>query len=1049
MRAHRAWVALGVLVAPWMGAREGCLPARADEGAPNPRGQQDPQVAVDAALAAAVANDDAALARALAHHGGDPVALAADLLLRQAEATAPDPPTGSSDALHAAARLASVSKENARAQGLDQLVAAWRAGSDVVLQREREARSLRDAAATAPLAADQLARLRGARGSPAAVQALFAHAMRLRTSGADRAAVDALREAATAADGLPWPLVAVRIRRELVQAYLLRDAFGPALETADACLAEARRLEAPEHIGVLARARAGALLGLDRPDEALAALEEAYVGRPTSFSASVESQRAGVLSRLGRRREAVALGERVLASMERAGNVTGQATALNSLAAYEAREGRLARALTLTQRALDLLAAVPPTDEVRRLEATSLHNLATAERSLGRPERALELFALAARRRVALKLMSAADRSAGEHALALEQLGRLEEALRAQLGLAARARERRQARAAALADARTIGILARLGRTDQAQALARAALAQARAGGVRGDALDALELARARLPGDLEARLAQLDGHLAEREATLRADARTLSDALRARLLHELGRADEASAAARRSLDVAAAARLGLGDHDLERGEARRSLIALALELAHERASRATTPQQREAALADALHASESARALTLLDGLANRDALLAARAPPAVLQAVREARRRLDESLASMDLLSTAASTQAIDSVRQHLLQAEEGLQQARARLRRELRFAAEAAPGPSIRLEALQRALGSQRAYVAFEPAGDQLFALLVTERTSRLQVLGTLAQVDASCGAWLDQLASGADDQRLARSLYDQLVRPFEADLPDGARLLIAPDAARARLAFAALLRVDPTGRTVRLVERHACTFVPSATTWFTLHEESRQTPRGKGALVVGRPAWSPDSPLPDLPASDEEARRVASRYGPAASSVLIGEAATRDALLAALAPPDGRWAAVHIATHALMDDERPSLSALVLAHDERLTLDDLSEGGVSADLAVLSACETAVARELPGEGPVGFPRRLFLAGCPRVIVTAWPVSDGAGVELVDELHRRHAGKQASAAAALADAQRARLRAGDPPSAWAGFLLWGLDE
>ncbi len=96
-----------------------------------------------------------------------------------------------------------------------------------------------------------------------------------------------------------------------------------------------------------------------------------------------------------------------------------------------------------------------------------------------------------------------------------------------------------------------------------------------------------------------------------------------------------------------------------------------------------------------------------------------------------------------------------------------------------------------------------------------------------------------------------------------------------------------------------------------------------------------------------------------------------------------------------------PKQRRWRAVHFACHGLIDAPRPGLSSLALSRaDEQdgfLRGLEVLRRQTPADLAVLSACETARGQLLGGEGIVGLTRAFMYAGTPRVICSLWKVDD----------------------------------------------------
>ena len=142
-------------------------------------------------------------------------------------------------------------------------------------------------------------------------------------------------------------------------------------------------------------------------------------------------------------------------------------------------------------------------------------------------------------------------------------------------------------------------------------------------------------------------------------------------------------------------------------------------------------------------------------------------------------------------------------------------------------------------------------------------------------------------------------------------------------------------------------------------------------------------------------------------------------------------------------------------LHFATHARLDEHRPELSSLVLAdekarngeEDGLLQAHEIFRLKLSADLVVLSACETGLGEEVSGEGLVGLSRSFLYAGAPSLLVSLWSVSDGATPDLMvsfyEGLDRRHDKADALRRAKLQMIGRSRHA---HPSYWAPFILIG---
>jgi CHAT domain-containing protein len=99
-------------------------------------------------------------------------------------------------------------------------------------------------------------------------------------------------------------------------------------------------------------------------------------------------------------------------------------------------------------------------------------------------------------------------------------------------------------------------------------------------------------------------------------------------------------------------------------------------------------------------------------------------------------------------------------------------------------------------------------------------------------------------------------------------------------------------------------------------------------------------------------------------------------------------------------------------------------------------------------LQADLAVLSACETARGRYGAGEGMIGLSWALFVAGVPSTVVSQWKVESGSTRDLMLQFHRGLQTGKANKAEALRQASLSLLKqpATSHPFYWAGFVLVG---
>lgn len=277
-------------------------------------------------------------------------------------------------------------------------------------------------------------------------------------------------------------------------------------------------------------------------------------------------------------------------------------------------------------------------------------------------------------------------------------------------------------------------------------------------------------------------------------------------------------------------------------------------------------------------------------------------------------------------------------------------------------------------------------------------------------ITALRKLLDERGEAAQIRAVAGE-LSSLLFGGEADRIAAAH----------------RIVISPDGPLHQLPFA-LLWSKPV------------VLVPSAT---VLHElRSRRVARAKRVPFAG--FGNPSGP--DLAASAEEVTRIARLFGPDART-FYGTAATaqrvremsRDA------------AVVHFACHAVLDERTPLGSALLLAPEGNAgklrawEIFDTME--TDADLVTLSACDSALGREVTGEGLAGLTRAFLSAGARSVVATLWRIEDESARDLMVRFYQQlRDGKPR--AEALAAAQQALASGGRfrHPSYWAGFVLMG---
>jgi CHAT domain-containing protein len=338
----------------------------------------------------------------------------------------------------------------------------------------------------------------------------------------------------------------------------------------------------------------------------------------------------------------------------------------------------------------------------------------------------------------------------------------------------------------------------------------------------------------------------------------------------------------------------------------------------------------------------------------------------------------------------------------------------------------------------------------------------------------------------------------LGNAAAFAAASNTLYKSTVEPAAALVADR-RLIVVADGALNYVPFEAL--VNATGSDYvalpYLVKTNEIVYAPSASVVAAIRQQSNaaQSANARGVLVVADPVFdAADSraqkvATSSVAASAESAPAMASAVAdvtgansasaPPATFRLARLAGTRTeaqeidklARMAGYAPDlwldlDAseanvkarditKYRIVHVATHGLLDAERPQFTGVVLSlvgnreGDGFLRTDEIFNLRLGAQLVMLSACETGLGKEKRGEGVIGLTRAFLYAGTPSVGVSLWSVADRSTAELMSDFYRRLLTKQADAPPTAMRAAQQQMIAGKKYSApfyWAPFVLVG---
>jgi len=141
-------------------------------------------------------------------------------------------------------------------------------------------------------------------------------------------------------------------------------------------------------------------------------------------------------------------------------------------------------------------------------------------------------------------------------------------------------------------------------------------------------------------------------------------------------------------------------------------------------------------------------------------------------------------------------------------------------------------------------------------------------------------------------------------------------------------------------------------------------------------------------------------------------------------------------------------------LHFGVHGNLSTSDPALSGVVLSQrnlalgtDGYITAAEWPNCDLRSDLTVLSAGETGLGRQVSGEGVLGLPFALFVAGNVNTVLSLWPVDDETTAEFMKAFFGRlKDGATASQALAATKREFALHPRSNLLSFWAPFILVG---
>jgi CHAT domain-containing protein/tetratricopeptide (TPR) repeat protein len=493
-----------------------------------------------------------------------------------------------------------------------------------------------------------------------------------------------------------------------------------------------------------------------------------------------------------------------------------------------------------------------------------------------------------------------------------------------------------------------------------------------------------------------------------------------------------------------------------------------------------------------------AFEASELGRARSLVDSIRDHRRELRRAADPALL--LEEERLQVDEQKL-LDRRARLRSEEAPEESRQEveaeLVRLRSRRETLEAQINSSASFNALLRPAPLKLADIQNQVLDAETSLLEYSLGGQKSYLWIITPAGLESYELADKRVIEAAAhklAVLLNEPPDGAQKQEETRAAVAELSRLVLGPVADKLktyRLIVVPDGILQYIPFQILTPSQDSDEP--LIARHEIINAPSASTLALVRQQMQNRPaapkllaalgdpvlssnyswkapgaragRGGGPSPLEeeqrrqrrsarRPEQTPEpSKLPPLFFAKDELNELR-RMAPTDEALIYTEFdATRDNLRNLDLT---QYRILHVATHGLLNAREPELSGLVMSLVDQegrplngfVGLADIYKLHAPVDLVVLSACQTALGKEVRGEGLVGLTRGFLYAGASSVVASLWEVDDEVTAELMKRFYDNMLRRGMRPAAALREAQNSIRQ--EPqwrsPYYWAAFTLQG---
>ncbi len=484
--------------------------------------------------------------------------------------------------------------------------------------------------------------------------------------------------------------------------------------------------------------------------------------------------------------------------------------------------------------------------------------------------------------------------------------------------------------------------------------------------------------------------------------------------------------------------------------------------------------------------MAKALQTSEQSRSRSLIELLQEAKVNFKQGITDELLEELKTSQDELNNKYNTrQNLLNGSPKPEQITEITEEIIRLNTEIQSLQTRIRRENPQYSALTEGKTISAEEIPKLLDDKTVLLEYKLGEKRSFVWVVGQNSLEIFQLPPRREIEEKARRFYDLIVENNKENQtkileLSKELSSILISPAASRIT-AKRIVIVADGFLQYLPFPALQK--PGFPDNVLADENEIIILPSVSVLAQLRENTDKIkPQNKTIAIFADPVFDlqdsrifgknnpdnlkPDSELteikrdfkfgenlPRLLFSRQEARNISNFLNKNEAVIKMDfEASVKNLETTNLS----QYKILHFATHGFLNTSRPEFSGLVFSlfdkngqpQDGFLSLNDVYNLELSSDLVVLSACQTALGKDVRGEGLIGLSRGFLYAGSKKVIASLWKVDDAATAEFMKFFYKNHLEKKLPASTALhrAKLEMKKIPRFNSPFYWSAFTLLG---